>query len=128
MTETESKWAGRVEAWRGSGKTAAAFCEGKDFTAGALRYWASRLGRGVGAATAAGEQGRRGRVARRRRTAKTLAASKEVRLARVVRGPQGAEATETPILIEVGHARVGVRRGFDASALRVVLDILRGDR
>jgi hypothetical protein len=119
MTETESKWAARVEEWRGSGKTAPAFCEGKEFTAGGLRYWASRLGGGA--------VGRR-RVARGRRASKATAASKEVRLARVVRRPQRADSTETPILIEVGDGRVGVRRGFDASSLRVVLDILRGDR
>jgi hypothetical protein len=53
---------------------------------------------------------------------------KEVRLARVVRGPQRAEATETPILIEVGHTRIGVRRGFDVASLRIVLDILGGSR
>jgi hypothetical protein len=44
MTETETKWAERVAGWRGSGQTAPAFCKGKDFSAGGLRYWASKLG------------------------------------------------------------------------------------
>ena len=105
MTETESKWAGRVSAWRSSGQAARAFCVGKDFTPGGLRYWASRLGPAGGGVT--GEQ---------------------VRLARVVRGQGPAEAVETPIVIEVGSTRVGIRRGFDPAALRTVLDMLGGDR
>ena len=103
MTETETKWAGRVAEWRASRATAPAFCKGKDFSAGALRYWASRLQHPeVGA--------------------------KEVRLARVMRAPQPAPATETPILVEVGAVRVGVRRGFDPEVLRTVLDVLGGRR
>ena len=105
MTATESKWAGRVAAWRSSGKTAPDFCVGKDFTPVRLRYWASRLGPTGGGV--AGEQ---------------------VRLARVVRGAALAEAVETPIVIEVGSTRVGIRRGFDPAALRTVLDMLGGDR
>ena len=105
MTETETKWAERVAAWQASGQTAPAFCKGNDFTPSGLRYWASRL--------AKANQG---------------APAKEVRLARVVRASQPAEAMETPIVIEVGAARLGVRRGFDPEALRAVLDVLGGGR
>ena len=105
MTETESKWATRVADWRASGQTAPAFCEGKDYTPGGLRYWSSRLAK-------AGRAGRR----------------KDVRLARVVRAVRPAEAAETPILIEVGGTRLGVCRGFDPGALRAVLDVLGGGR
>jgi len=109
MTETESKWTARVAAWRASGQTAPAFCVGKEFKPGGLRYWASRLGR-AGGGTVGG-------------------AAKGVRLARVVRASRSVEAVvETPILIEVGAARLGVRRGFDAGALRAVLDVLGGGR
>jgi transposase len=150
MTENESRWAARVEAWRTSGETAPDFCQGKEFSPGGLRYWASRLKRGVqgaprkrvhGArvarrlpmaeATEASKEVRGARVVRRPPLAEATETPKEVRLARVVRGRRMAEApktTETPILIEVGHARVGVRRGFDAASLRVVLDILGGGR
>jgi hypothetical protein len=103
MTENESKWAARVEAWRASGETAPVFCKGKGFSPGGLRYWASRLG--------LGGQGVPG---------------KPVRVARVVRAP--APAAETPLVIEVGSARVGVRRGFDPEALRAVLEVLGGRR
>lgn len=105
MTENETKWAARVDGWRTSGQTAPVFCKGKDFSAGGLRYWASRL-------RATGEG----------------AKTKEVRIARVVRAVQPAPATETPILIELGAARLGVRRGFDAETLRAVLDVLGGRR
>jgi hypothetical protein len=106
MTETESKWAERVAGWQASGQTAPAFCKGKEFTPSGLRYWASRLRRSEPASRADG-----------------------VRLARVVRAaPRSAPMAETPILIEVGNARLGVRRGFDAEALRAVLDLLGGGR
>jgi hypothetical protein len=101
MTETETTWAGRVEAWRASGETAPVFCKGKGFSPGGLRYWASRLGK--------------------------TGPGKDVRLARVVRG-RATETAETPILIEVGVARVGVQRGFDPEALRAVLEVLGGRR
>jgi hypothetical protein len=70
-----------------------------------LRYWASRLGH-----------------------AGVSAQAKQVRIARVVRAPKPAQTVETPILIEVGGARLGVRRGFDAETLRAVLDLLGGRR
>jgi hypothetical protein len=105
MTETEQRWAARVAEWRASGQTAPVFCKGKDFTPGGLRYWASRLGN-------AGQSAR----------------AKEVRIARVVRAPQPAPTAETPIVIELGAARLGVRRGFDPEALRAVLDLLGGRR
>jgi hypothetical protein len=105
MTETESKWSARVDEWRGSGKSAREFSQGKGFSAGGLRYWASRLGKG--------SQGAR---------------SRQARLARVVCAPKPAPVTETPIMVEVGGARLGIRRGFDPGVLRSVLDVLGGGR
>jgi hypothetical protein len=105
MTETETKWAERVAAWKGSGQTAPTFCKGKDFSPGGLRYWASRLGKG--------EQGE---------------PKPRMRLARVVGTTQPAASPETPILIELGTARLGVRRGFDPETLRAVVDVLGGVR
>ena len=101
MTETETTWAARVAEWRASGLTAPVFCKGKEFTAGGLRYWASRL-----------------------RRADDSEPAEEVRLARVVRSAQRSPAPETAIEIEVGVARLGVRRGFDPEVLRAVLDVL----
>jgi transposase len=95
---TGSKWAARVAGWRASGLSAAEFCAGKDFTAGGLRHWSSRLGREI--------------------------AGGEVRLAKVVAGP--AAETETPIVLEVAGTRIAVRRGFDRQTLRDVLAALEG--
>lgn len=117
---TEAKWAARVEAWRASGLTARAFCEGKEYTASGLRYWASRLRKTQSEAGSAAGSARDGGAARD-------AAPKEIRIARVVRAPVAAEP-ETPILIEVGTARLGVRRGFDRGVLRELLDVLGGVR
>ncbi len=94
-----------MAAWRSSGKTAPDFCVGKDFKPGRLRYWASRLGPAGGGV-----------------------ACEQVRLARVLRGAAPGEAMETPIVLEVGSTRVGIRRGFDPAALRTVLDMLGGGR
>jgi hypothetical protein len=98
MTATEAKWAARVEAWSKSGESATGFAEGKEFSASALRYWKSRLRRM--------ERGR-----------------DEVRIARVVRTAPAA-AVDTPIVVELGRARIGVRRGFDGETLRAVLELL----
>jgi hypothetical protein len=97
-TATEARWAARVEAWRHSGESATVFADGKEFTASALRYWKSRLRRL--------ERGR-----------------DDVRIARVVRSAP-ATVIDTPIVVELGGARIGVRRGFDAETLRAVLELL----
>jgi hypothetical protein len=100
---TEAKWEARVDGWRRSGLSATAYSKGKDFTAGGLRYWASRLGR------VEHERGGKG----------------PVRLARLVRTDAGADL-DTPIVLEVGGVRVGVRRGFDRDTLRSLLEIVGG--
>lgn len=94
----EAKWRERVEAWQRSDQSAPDFCAGKGFQASTLRYWASRL-----------------------RRIEREAAS--VRIARVVRATDAG--VDTPIVVELGGARVGVRRGFDRDTLRALLDVLR---
>src|SRR5437868_9079754 len=103
MTETQAKWAARVSEWRQSGKPAEEFAEGRGFEGSTLRYWSSRLKHGTD--TVATE-------------------TPPVRMARVVRRSKlssgaTAEATaEAGIVMEVGAARVTVRRGFDPLLLR----------
>jgi transposase len=98
MTTTQAKWAARVAAWRSSGQTAPEFCKGKEFSPGGLRYWSSRLGQGE--------------------------TTREVRMARVVRAVPEPAPIQSPIVVEIGGARIAVRRGFDKEALRAVLAVL----
>jgi transposase len=106
MTSTEAKWSARVSEWRASGQTAKEFCEGKDFTAGGLRYWSSRLRQGKEKATA----------------------TEAVRIARVVRAESLPAPIDASLFVEVAGARVGVQRGFDPEVLRAVVAALGGGR
>lgn len=101
MTETETKWAARVSEWRASGQTAKDFCEGKEFAAGGLRYWSSRLNR--------------------REPEKSQVRS--VRMARVIRTVHAMTRTVASMLVvELAGARIEVRRGFDPQLLRSIVD------
>jgi hypothetical protein len=111
-------WKRRVAAWRAGGRSSEEFCKGKAFTAGGLRYWASRLGRETGS--------------RKREPV--------IRIGRVLRKPASVEATSTgpervgdkrhAIVVELDTARVTVQPGFDRPTLAAVLDVLasRGGR
>jgi hypothetical protein len=107
MTETETKWSERVREWKGSGKTAKQFVEGRDFKASTLVYWASCLRRGSGTVARRGKREPR------------------IRMARVVAVPPRADDA---IVIAVGAARVAVRAGFDRALLRQVVEALGEDR
>jgi hypothetical protein len=109
MTATQTKWSERVQAWRASGKTAEEYASAFEFQASTLRYWASRL--------------------------KTEFAEKPVAMARVVRRRSRALVVEpvsanvrSEVEIEVGGARIIVRRGFDAELLRQVAAALGNAR
>jgi hypothetical protein len=101
-----SEWAQRVEAWRASGKSAAEYCEKREYTAKSLQWWASRLRR-RGLAASEGEA--------------------TVTLARVVRSPHQAihAAQGASIVVTLGEARVEVSAGADRAALSMVLQALR---
>jgi hypothetical protein len=109
MTETEAKWAGRVAEWRQSGEGAEEFAEGRGFEGSTLRFWSSRLKTKSGEATKA---------------------KPSVRLARVVRrvSPATPGRDDAGIVVEVGLARITVRRGFDPAVLRDVVASLQGER
>jgi hypothetical protein len=114
-TETEAAWAGRVEEWRKSGKTAAEFAADKPYASSTLQWAASRL---------------RGKASgRRRETTDAPRGGKReaIRLAKVVRLRQ-REVAESELLVEVAGARVAVRRGFDVELLRAVVRALEEER
>jgi len=102
MTETESKWTERVREWRAGGLSAPEYAQGRGFEASTLRWWASRLDRGVMPAPAA-------------------KAKPRVRMARVVRS---AGSTTDALTVRVGLARVEVRPGFDPGLLRELVAAL----
>ena len=108
MTETQAKWAARVSEWRQSGKPAEEFADGRGFEGSTLRYWSSRLKHGIDTVPAE---------------------TPPVRMARVVRRSKSAVAatTDAGIVVEVGAARVTVRRGFDPLLLRELVESLRGE-
>src|SRR5262249_53593290 len=96
---SDAEWTKRVEAWRESGLSAAAFCSDKDFSASGLRYWMSRL----------------------RKEQRQSGVKEDPRIGRVVRA---LADSDSEIVIEVGHARVGVRKGFHRETLRGLLELL----
>ncbi|SRR5260370_41196845 len=108
MTETQAKWAARVSEWRRGGKSAEEFAEGRGFEPSTLRYWASRLKQGAGVA----------------------AETPAVRIARVVRrsGSIDSATASAGIVVEIGAARVTVRRGFDQLLLRELIESLQSER
>lgn len=99
---TEAIWSERVRSWRQSGESATVFARGKDYTASTLRYWASRLRR-------------------------TSAAPRIVQLVPTAKVPDATPAA-ADLVVEVGTARVRVRRGFDPELLAEVVRALGGAR
>jgi transposase-like protein len=97
------RWSGWVEAWWRSELTAKAFAAEHGLNESTLRYNARRLRRAQASAGQAEEAG-------------------ALKLARVdlVR----SHAVESPIELELGEARVVVRRGFDRETLGELLDLL----
>ena len=96
-------WAAEVAAWRASGMTASKFCEERGYAATRLYWWSSQLKRSEGSTK------RKAGVA----------------MARVVRsGAAEASSPRTPIVIQVGNARVEVTADVDRGVLSTVLQSL----
>ncbi len=107
MTKSE-EWLKRIEAWRASGKKAAEFCAGRDYTAKSLQWWAWHF------------DGSR---------SKRPSSSKRVQFARVV-ARRGAAQTNsvTGVVVHVGGARVEIAVGADHAIVSTVLEALRSSR
>lgn len=105
MTPTEAKWSERVGEWKSSGQSADAFSQGREFKASTLRWWASRIARGV---VGDGPEARSARV----------------RMVRVV--PR--EKPDAALTVRVGGAQIEVRAGFDGSLLRELVAALGSER
>ena len=108
MSDKKTMWQSRVAEWRASGKTAEEFSTGQGYTAGTLRWWASRLRRD---ARSGRPTIRLARVARSGRTGSSEVASR----------PQGGVVIE---LLDMS-ARVLVETGVDRDTLGTVLEVMR---
>lgn len=108
MTETETRWAGRVKAWKSSGQSAADYARGRGFAASTLRWWSSRLGREPVASDVVAKP----------------SAARPVRMVRLVTAPP--RPAPRALTVRVGAAQVDVQRGFDRALLRELVDALGG--
>ena len=118
MTETETKWAERIEQWKESGQKAAEFASGQPYKASTLVWWSTELRRRA-----------EGRV----RQAKPRGVRNKIPLARVVpvRRPRSTSTVHegrSRIVVEVSGARISLERGFDAELLGEVVRVLGGTR
>jgi hypothetical protein len=100
MTETQAKWAARVEDWKGSGQSARTFAQGKGFAAANLHYWSSRLRREPPAPPSKGA----------------------VPMIQVVANAH--ETLTNKLVVQVGAVRIVVAQGFDRELLRQVIGAL----
>ncbi|MGO9837885.1 MAG: IS66 family insertion sequence element accessory protein TnpA [Polyangiaceae bacterium] len=105
--ESRETWAKRVERWKDSGLTAKEYAAELGVNAHSLSWWKWRL------SSAPGESGRRPRKARRPDTAAPLT---------FVELP--AASAEPLEVVLPSSLRVRVPSGFDATALRRLLDVL----
>lgn len=114
----EAIWAERVAAWQGSGLTSEGFAAGRGFTGSGLRYWAHRLRR---EAAAAHTPTRGVRLARVLRSAVPTVEAAPTTMVRADVAPE-----ESPVVLELGGARIAVQRGFDRATLAAVLEVVAG--
>ena len=119
------EWAELVREWETSGQSARAFAEARGVPETSLRWWKTEFPRRSKKAAAAAPSASSPVPRRRRRVRRS------VKLARVVRAgepiPHQEVSTRTAgIGIVVGHARIVIEHGFDATLLRAVIQALGG--
>jgi hypothetical protein len=93
---TREIWHERVQAWRGSGRTAEDFANGQEFSAATLRWWSCRLG-----------------------------PAQAARFVELVPG-RSLAVSSPGLVVEVAGAHVRVVPGFDAQLLADVVRALGG--
>lgn len=101
-----TEWASRVAAWRTSGLSASAYCEGREYSSKSLQWWASKLRR----------QGGPGQ--------RLPNGAEPLRLARVVRVASDPVPMTGKVVVHVGAARVEVSSGSDRATLAAVFQAL----
>jgi len=104
MTKSEA-WRERVAAWRASGKSAAEFCSGQEFTAKSLQWWAWHFGA---------------------KKPKKQPATSKLGFARVIAKPDVVKSrSEASVIVLVGGARIEIGSGADRAMVSMVLESLR---
>jgi hypothetical protein len=103
---TRAEWWERVQAWKASGLSCAAFVKGKSFTAKVLRWWTWKLG-SEGEAVSP----------KPARVIETTSPIEFIELVTPTRDTSG-------LVVRVGRVEVELARGFDVDTLARVLDVL----
>jgi transposase len=102
----QATWKRRVAEWRASGLTAAEFAAGRDFAPATLSWWAWRLGSGA--------------LPERR----AADGPRPAGFIRVVTARPVPAVDESPLVVEIGVARVRVARGVDRDVFETVVAVL----
>ncbi len=110
----EARWGELVRAWRASGQTARAFAIARGVSDSSLRWWEKQLAKRSAVEAAPPSPGAR--------LAKP--ATRSPSLARVVRPGEGVPEEDAGIALVVGEITIAVRRGFDRTLLRDVVQAL----
>jgi hypothetical protein len=113
MTETEAKWAERIEQWKQSGQRATEFAEGQPYKASTLIWWSTELRRRAQGGESRGAAGK----------------TRKIPMARVVtRARVDSTISAAGLIVEVSGARIALQRGFDAELLSQVVRALGEQR
>jgi hypothetical protein len=110
----EARWGDLVRAWRASGQTARAFAMSRGVSDSSLRWWEKQL-----AKRSAANAPPPNPVARLSKPTTQLPS-----LARVVRPGETITDEDADIALVVGAITIAVRRGFDRTLLREVVQAL----
>jgi len=112
----EARWGEHVRAWRASGQTARAFAISRGISDSSLRWWEKQLAKRSGASAPPPPSP----VAR-----PSKPTTRSPSLARVVRpGEAVVDDEDAGIALVVGEITIAVRRGFDRTLLREVVQAL----
>jgi hypothetical protein len=106
MKTTAAVWSERVRAWRASGLSATDFAKPEGYRGKTLSWWASEL-------------------KRREREKASVVPKVTMARVRVRRRPTNDDAT---LSVVVAGAHITVRRGFDATLLREIVNALGAAR
>jgi hypothetical protein len=110
----EARWGEHVRAWRASGQTARAFAMSRGISDSSLRWWEKQLTKRAAASNPPPSPPAR----------PARPTTRSPSLARVVRPGEAVTDDDAGIALVVGEITIAVRRGFDRTLLREVVQAL----